>query len=359
VAPIGVEGLGSMQSASGNLATGEAAVSAHAPWWRRGVRNGVGMGFLALAAILLLNNEELPGLGRVLAELPGCIAISAAVHLPQILLTAMAWRALLPAGSRIPAAGMARLRWFREAVSALLPAGALVGQAAAARLLTRRGVPADLAGATATVDMTLETVSQLVFTLAGVGLLLAGGDGAFVGVTAAGLGVAAAGAAAMVVAQRHLGPLERLLTLLARRWPALHPEWIGRFQQEVLRLHADWRGLTASLLWHSAAWVLGAFEIMGVLGLLGHPVSLADALVIESLAQALRNAGFMLPGAFAVQEGAMVGAAALVGVPPAAALATALVRRTREIAFAVPGLVAWHRSEMAATPVVAREGGMG
>ena len=217
-----------------------------------------------------------------------------------------------------------------------------------------------MAGATATVDMTLETVSQLVFTLAGVGLLLASGaDGALAGVTAAGLGVAAAGAAAMVVAQRHLGPLERLLAFLARRWPALRPEWIGRFQREVLRLHTDWRGLAAALLWHGAAWVLGAFEIMGVLGLLGHPVSLADALVIESLAQALRNAGFMLPGALAVQEGAMVGAAALVGVPPAAALAAALVRRTREVAFALPGLVAWHRSELAGTRAAARGGGLG
>jgi uncharacterized membrane protein YbhN (UPF0104 family) len=85
---------------------------------------------------------------------------------------------------------------------------------------------------------------------------------------------------------------------------------------------------------------------MGVLGLLGHPVSFADALVIESLAQALRNVGFMLPGALAAQEGAIIGAAALVGVPPAAALAAALVRRTREVLFALPGLVAWHRSEV-------------
>jgi hypothetical protein len=60
-----------------------------------------------------------------------------------------------------------------------------------------------------------------------------------------------------------------------------------------------------------------------------------------------------------VQEGAMVGAAALVGVPPAAALAAALVRRTREVAFAIPGLVAWHRSEIAGTPVAARKGRVG
>ena len=144
---------------------------------------------------------------------------------------------------------------------------------------------------------------------------------------------------------------------MARRWPALKPEWVRELQRAVLRLHADRHALAAAVLWHGAAWALGAVEIMAVLALLGHPVSLADALVIESLAQALRNAGFMLPGALAVQEGAISGAAALVGVPPSAALAAALVRRAREVCFALPGFLAWHRSEtrgMPAPPAAAR-----
>ena len=102
------------------------------------------------------------------------------------------------------------------------------------------------------------------------------------------------------------------------------------------------------MLWHSLAWVIGALEIAGVLWLLGVEVSLADALVIEALAQALRNAGFLLPGALAVQEGAIIAAAALVGVPPGPALAVALVRRAREVAFSLPGLAAWQRAEMRA-----------
>jgi uncharacterized membrane protein YbhN (UPF0104 family) len=94
---------------------------------------------------------------------------------------------------------------------------------------------------------------------------------------------------------------------------------------------------------------LGAAEVAGVLWLLGAPVTLAEALVIESLAQALRNAGFMLPGALAVQEGAIIGAAALVGVPPGAALAMALARRAREVCLSLPGLIAWQRAELRAT----------
>ncbi len=236
----------------------EAAPLVRAPLRRRGLRNGGVMALLALAAVLLLNGQERPGLGRILAELPAAFAVSASVHLPQIVLTATAWRALLPrGGGGRPALGaMAKLRWFRESANALLPAGALVGQAAAARLLARRGVPADVAGATATVDLTMEAVPQFVFTLAGVGLLLAGAaEPALAGAAAAGLGLATAGAFAMVVAQRHLGPLERLLERLARRWPALRPHWIRELQGAVLRLHADRRALAlaAAVLWHGVA----------------------------------------------------------------------------------------------------------
>ncbi|MEN0073078.1 MAG: lysylphosphatidylglycerol synthase domain-containing protein [Paracraurococcus sp.] len=324
------------------------AAPGRSPGWRRGIRNGLLLGALVLVAAVALNYDDLPALRRSLADAPFAVAISVAVHLPQILLTSLAWRALLPPARRPPVPAMALLRWYRESANALLPAGALVGQAAAARLLTRRGIPGEMAGATATVDLTLEAVSQLFFTLAGVFLLLAGGDGdGLFRFAAAGFGIALGGAAAMILVQRRLPLrlLERGLARLSRRWPALRPEWIRELQAAILALHADWPRLVVATLWHSGAWLLGAVEIAGVLWLLGHPVTLAEALVIESLAQALRNAGFMLPGALAVQEGAIIGAAALVGVPPGLALAVALTRRAREVMLSLPGLLAWQRAE--------------
>lgn len=311
------------------------------------------LGALVLAAAVALNLGDLDGLRRMLAEAPFAIAISVAVHLPQIVLTAMAWRTLLPPGHRPPLGAMALLRWYREAANALLPAGALVGQAAAARLLMRRGVPGDQAGATATVDLTLEAVSQLFFTLAGVALLLGAAEGkGLLGFAAAGFGIALGGAGAMVLLQRRLplSLLERGLARLARRFPAVRPEAIREVQAAILALHADWPRLAGATLWHTAAWLSGVLEVAGILWLLGHPVTLAEALVIESLAQALRNAGFMLPGALAVQEGAIIGAAALVGVPPGTALAAALARRAREVLMSLPGLLAWQRAEAAAGP---------
>jgi putative membrane protein len=319
-----------------------------APWWRRGVLNGVLLGSLAMGAVIALNYSEIPGLTRILADLPLAVAISAAVHMLQILFTALAWRALLPPEQRPAIATMMALRWYRESANALLPAGAILGQAAAARLLARQGVPGNMAGATATVDITLEAVSQLFFTLAGIALLLAGREtGGLAGFALAGLGIALAGAAAMVAVQRRLplSRIERGLARLSRRWPAIRPDAIRDFQAAILALHANWPRLAAAMLFHTISWVLGAVEIAGVLWLLGHPITLADALVVEALAQALRNVGFLLPGALAVQEGAIIGAAALVAVPASAALAVALVRRSREVVFSLPGLLAWQRAE--------------
>jgi hypothetical protein len=48
-----------------------------------------------------------------------------------------------------------------------------------------------------------------------------------------------------------------------------------------------------------------------------------------------------------VQEGAILGAAALVGIAPGAALIVALVRRSRELVVSLLGLMAWTEMERA------------
>ena len=319
-------------------------------WWQRGVRNGTVIGGLVLIAALLLNGTDIAATGAMLRDLPTAIAVSAAVHIPQIVMTAMAWRALVPGLLRPSAGAMSLLRWYRESAAALLPVGGLVGQVASARLLARTGVPGDLAGATATVDLTLELIAQVFFTLAGLALLLGRGrtDG-MEGVAGVGLAVAAACALALVAVQwlPRLPWVGARLASLASRWPALRLHRLADLYRAVLRLHAQPRSLAAALCWHGAAWTLGTLEIMGVLGLLGRRIGFADGLIVESTAQALRNAGFMLPVAVGVQEAALIGAAALVGVPPAQALTVALARRTREVLAGMGGLLAWQRSETA------------
>lgn len=339
-------------TAPGDPPPGQGTRPDAAPGWGGGIRNGLVLGALALGVLLVLGADELGAMGSVLVGLPVALGVSLGAHLPQIVLTALAWQVLLPRARRLPVRAMLALRWYREAADALLPAGALVGQAAVVRLMRRRGVAGDLATATATVSLSLEAVSQLLFTLAGLGLLLALGNGVDGGGFAAGLGLALVTTLALVGLQ-YPWPLRLLragLARLSRRWPRLDPAFIDRLRQTLGRLHADRRSLALATALHFGAWMMGAVELMLILGLLGHPIGFAEAIVVESLAQILRNAGFLLPGAAGVQEGAILGAAAIFGVPPGTALTAALVRRTREVLVGLPGLAAWRRAEVASAP---------
>ncbi len=79
--------------------------------------------------------------------------------------------------------------------------------------------------------------------------------------------------------------------------------------------------------------------------MIGHPVDWSDALLLESLGQAIRGAAFAIPGALGVQEGGYLLLAPLVGLPPEAALALSLIKRARELMLGLPGLIYLHFSE--------------
>ena len=317
-------------------------------WWDAGFRNGALFLVLLVAVVWVLHGAELGAMPALLAALPLALAVSLAAHLPQIGFTALAWHILVPMQQRLSLGAMLALRWYREAADALLPAGGLIGQAAVTRLMARRGVPADIATATAGISLLLEAVSQLAFTLIGLALLLALGTATGHVEFALGLGLAALSAASLLALLHpvSLGTLRAGLHRLQRRWPRVSTAWLDETQAAMLRLRAERRSLFRATLLHLGAWLMGAIEIMALFFLLGHPIGLAEAIVIESLAQIIRNAGFLLPGAAGVQEGALVAAAALFGVPPAIALSAALVRRAREVALVgLPGLLAWRQAE--------------
>jgi len=110
------------------------------------------------------------------------------------------------------------------------------------------------------------------------------------------------------------------------------------------RIGVMWRrrqGVLACFFWQFAGWSLGAGEIWLALWAIGHPVTLAEALMLEALAQAVSSAAFVVPGALGVQEGGFVLFGALVGLSPDVALALALARRVRDLIVFVPALVLW------------------
>ena len=115
--------------------------------------------------------------------------------------------------------------------------------------------------------------------------------------------------------------------------------------RELTAIYARHRALARTFLWRLASWITGAGEIWLSLHFLGHPVGLAEAIMIESLIQAVRSAAFAVPGGLGVQEGGFVVLAAFVGLGAEIGLAMALIRRVRELAFGVPAMVVWQVAE--------------
>jgi putative membrane protein len=269
------------------------------------------------------------------------------VHGGQILACGVAWRAATTGAESAPSVlRFARLRWIREAVE-LLPVMQIGGIVAAGRMLALTGVGATRAAASTIVDVTAEVVAQAVFTLLGLALLVGRlGDTPVTNAAALGAVLVIAASIAFVAAQRRgLKPLERMFDALAQRIGWGEEARFGGTQEAVRRAHAEIGAMAVAVAGHFVAWSLGMFEVWAVAHALGFDLALVDALLIESLLQAVKSCAFLVPGALGVQEGALVALFALFGLPADAALALSLLKRARDLIYGVPGLIAWQFDE--------------
>ena len=111
----------------------------------------------------------------------------------------------------------------------------------------------------------------------------------------------------------------------------------------------DLYGRPGTILAASALRMLGRLstsaEVWLAARLLGHPISIVDALLLRSFAIVARAVAFPVPGGLGVQEGSFVALGALIGMPPDVALATSFAGRVREIVSGVPGLLVWQYVE--------------
>ena len=71
---------------------------------------------------------------------------------------------------------------------------------------------------------------------------------------------------------------------------------------------------------------------------MGSKANYPEALVIESLTQAIRGAAFAIPGALGAQEGGLVAICAIFGVSAQAAVAMSLIKRVPDLVFGAPSL---------------------
>jgi len=279
----------------------------------------------------------------------GIIAI-ALLHLPPLWADAMGWRTLLPRGQRPHPRTMIRARWIGESINDLLPVLQMGGNVVKARLLSDKGVPVGRAGASVVVDVTLVVLTQILFTLLGLGVLAPNlGRGKPLLVVLAGSAVMAILLGGFYAAQRR-GFLSFIVRVSKRILGG--PEWetasrgASAIDGEVLRLYGERRVVIASACWHMLAWFLGIAEVWIALRLLGQPVDVRTALLFESLGQAIRTGAFAVPGALGIQEGGYLLVGSALGIDPGIALGLSLARRVRELLLGLPGLAVWKASSV-------------
>lgn len=306
------------------------------------------LGFALFVALLIWQ-----GTGSVMSTLAGAgwgLLPIAAFHLVPLVLDAAAIQVLVAKSCSLRRATLTR--WVGESVNSLLPAGQIGGPIAMVRQMKQNGMAGREAAAGITVSTTLQAVAQIVFALLGLAVFGIGatrgtGDGLWMPMLLA-TGLISVLLYGFYVAQRRgiFGWAFRTLSKMSskRDWSSLLDR-ADAVDEIVLRMYGQRRQVIASFLLSLVGWIVGTAEVWLICHFMGFPVSWVDALLLESLGQAIRGAAFFVPGSLGVQEGGYLLLAPLVGLPAGAALALSLAKRTRELLLGVPGLVYLHFSE--------------
>ena len=307
----------------------------------------LGLVGFALAVALVVNQ----GLGDVFAALAlgGFGLVWASLfHIVPMAINARAWQVLLARRTRPDTLRMTLTVWLREAVNNLLPVARIGGEVVSGRSLRQQGVPAASAIASLVVDMTVSMATQFLFTIIGLILLaISSTDMVTIGRVALGIGATIPVVVALLVVQKigFFGLLSKLLHILFG--PKL-ASWVGDPRQLDRSIRVIYRSrarIWRCGVWQMAGWFVGAGEIWLFLLFLQHPVSPMAAIAIEALAQAVNSAGFMVPGALGIQEGAFLLFGQAFGLSADTALALSLARRFRDLLLFTPMVLVWQLRE--------------
>lgn len=307
---------------------------------------------------LFAHDQPLAVVSMLRASGIGLIAVALA-HVLPMLANARDWQTLLLTTSRPRFATMLYFVWLRESVNNLLPVARIGGEILSFRLLRRNGVAASNALASLVVDTQLTLISQLMFTLIGIAFLMAHHDSAHARLVRDLLwGVIVLAPLLIVFAMLHrANPFERVTRAVNRATRGKLAILTGHTQDIDRSMKDIWqdKGVVLRYLffWQPLQSIATALEIWLALQFLGTQVSFAEAIVIESLIQAVSSAAFFVPGGLGIQEGGFVVIGGALGLAPAECLALAATRRVRDVLIFLPGLIGWQLSERSSSAVSA------
>jgi putative membrane protein len=305
---------------------------------------GAVLGLILLA--IILRHADLQALWYTAKMAGGQLLWLAPYRLLFFLLYALGWAELLRPYVQGKDIGFGFVFWattVREAIDRLLPVASVGGGVVGVRLLHQRGLPIAAAGASVVVEILITIVALYLFAVMGLFLLT---------------DVAHAGATSRYLVPTLLFCLPvPVLTTVLLRYGSVFARLQGALRQ-IAGINLPAHGAAAldheiqSCLKRSGALVYtaglqlvalmsGSLEIWFILRVVGHPIGLAAALIMESLMQAVRHVVFFVPAGIGVQEGMLIEFGQVLGVSSELALTVSLAKRVREILCGVPALLSW------------------
>lgn len=312
----------------------------------------IGVTFVSLAGLVLAASLIVhAGIGAVLTAAAatgwGGFVILCLFGAALFALLGTAWFLLVPRHEKQALTTFMWGRAVRDCAGELLPFSQVGAMVIGARAVMLRGVGAPLAFASTVVDLTLETIAQIVFVMAGLAVVIIRAPrSAFSGTLVEGLATiliaASLGIALFVVLQRRaFGAIERLVAQFLPRAAAQ----AGAAHRTFGEIHASRLRLAGSAAIHLCSWLATALWAWIAIHLIGGHLSYPAVLVIEAIVSAVRSVVFIVPAAVGVQEAAYAVLGPLFGLAAPAALALSLLKRARDLALGIPVLLAWQVQE--------------
>jgi uncharacterized protein (TIRG00374 family) len=246
-----------------------------------------------------------------------------------------------------PFGALMRLRWAGEAVNSVVPSAYIGGEAVKIYLLRKHGVPSLVAASSTVIGKTIQTFGQVGFITVGAiaGLtILPPGHQARYGMFA----VAATGTVLVILLfllQRRgmfttvlgfTGKLRLRIPTVERLGLRELDDRIGNFWK------TDPIHFRLSALLYFIGWICDALEVFLVSHLVGMPLTWVEALAVESFTSVAKAAGIFAPGSIGVQESGIVLLFRIFGLPEALGIPYAIIRRGREVIYAIIGMIFLH-----------------
>lgn len=308
---------------------------------------GIGL-FIAVVA-----NHDMKAVGTAFAAAGWPLVWVLSWRVSSIFASGAAWYSLFQRDIRPGYLFLVLGRWISEAINHLLPVLQVGGDVVRARLAflwgRQRGLPVSgVAVATIQIiDITCALAAQV--TLVSIGFLQLWSRGNLtLPISLFGIVLILMPLALLLAAQQR-GVLKGAASLAAR-FGLQHFLPSGEDAGDTLAaafrsLYGQRRRIAAAYLWHICAGLLRVGETWSALWFFGHPISLADAMLVDVMTGAVRSLVFFIPGALGAQESGILLICSVVGIDPSLALALALAKRARDIILGLPGLASWPLAE--------------